>query len=558
MNTGDIERSMSPFFIIYTIKLKYMGCSIKRVITLKEPIQFKPVAVADAAGNDMTDLCMFAWSQDSLCWVNWVNRHAYEMIASNLESDFYLRILIPGEFCTISVGGIATDCYSACIYSENPFIKDFCSTSALFSPYANLDCALLLQQQLADSVICMFGIDCYYFKVNPEELSVDFTFKEYVLHNVSDVKYVKLMCQDGQLPSSNPKMAEYDFDWDTDWEVEMSKTQFARAFGDTAFPKQRDFVYIPMMKRMYEVNSAYDEKNEGLMWRSTTWKLGLVKWSEKTNVDQGDFENMIDDFIVNTYEETFGREREEQRRQSAADQSYMPESARDSLYYLYVSDAVRKAVTSEEKNNILQKQINNRSMTIARNLYCFKDTDSEILYQNGYCGNSGVISMIVCTAPRTERFTRKTMFSAGDIEVYAENSEKLCVGVKDAQIELDDDSVYILCIRWSRDLFSVELEAYKQTHQDDVPAYLLKPEKYWFDIAGETVVAYDDRFDCREKVPVKCSPAPFSVTNIRLYDCWMDKEGAFTEAMKYTTNSEHCIINDVARPIEGSFGYSVR
>ena len=32
-----------------------------------------------------------------------------------------------------------------------------------------------------------------------------------------------------------------------------------------------------MMNRMWDVNAAYDEKNEGLMWRSTTWKLQLVK-----------------------------------------------------------------------------------------------------------------------------------------------------------------------------------------------------------------------------------------------------------------------------------------
>ena len=35
-----------------------------------------------------------------------------------------------------------------------------------------------------------------------------------------------------------------------------------------------------MMKRMWEVNSAYDEKNTGLMWRSTTWKLQLVKYND--------------------------------------------------------------------------------------------------------------------------------------------------------------------------------------------------------------------------------------------------------------------------------------
>ena len=88
------------------------------------------------------------------------------------------------------------------------------------------------------------------------------------------------MIKDGAMPSSNPKLTEFDFDWETDRETEISKTQFATAFGDEAYPKFGDFIYIPMMGRMWDVNAAYDEKNEGLMWRSTTWKLQLVKYSD--------------------------------------------------------------------------------------------------------------------------------------------------------------------------------------------------------------------------------------------------------------------------------------
>ena len=94
---------------------------------------------------------------------------------------------------------------------------------------------------------------------------MDYTFKEYLLHNVVDMKHLKLVCQDGTMPSSKPQMTEFDFDWETDWEVEISKTAFAKAFGDKAFPKQRDIIWIPLMGRMWEVNSAYKEKNEAYM-----------------------------------------------------------------------------------------------------------------------------------------------------------------------------------------------------------------------------------------------------------------------------------------------------
>ena len=161
---------------------------------------------------------------------------------------------------------LSKTCLNILYNSTKDFLKDFCGDPNLYQPYNNLDCALLLQQQLADSIICMFGIPIYYFRTVPREDTADYTFKEFTLRDVVAVKQLKLMIQDGQMPSSNPKLTDFDFDWETDWETELSKTQFAKAFGDNAFPKSNDFLYIPMMKRMWEVNAAYDEKNEGLMW----------------------------------------------------------------------------------------------------------------------------------------------------------------------------------------------------------------------------------------------------------------------------------------------------
>ena len=134
------------------------------------------------------------------------------------------------------------------------------------------------------------------------------------------------------MPSSNPKLTELDFDWEVDWETEISKTQFARAFGDDAYPKYQDFIYIPMMKRMWDVNAAYDEKKEGLMWRSTTWKLALTKYEDSTNVNGLEFDGIIDDW-AQTYEEAFGQiERNEQERQTGATPLSAPSYAATNLY----------------------------------------------------------------------------------------------------------------------------------------------------------------------------------------------------------------------------------
>ena len=97
-----------------------MSCLIKRVLTFKEPISFKEIKVYDEANNDITESCMYSWSSDGVCWVNWTNYKTYLTLAESVESDFYLRILLFGSFCKVLLDGIATDCYSICIYNENP------------------------------------------------------------------------------------------------------------------------------------------------------------------------------------------------------------------------------------------------------------------------------------------------------------------------------------------------------------------------------------------------------------------------------------------------------
>ena len=60
------------------------------------------------------------------------------------------------------------------------------------------------------------------------------------------------------------------------------------------------FVAIHMMKRMWMVNEAYDEKNGSLMWTSSTFKVMLVKYQEKGSVDLGNAEDLVSSFSVSS------------------------------------------------------------------------------------------------------------------------------------------------------------------------------------------------------------------------------------------------------------------
>lgn len=543
-----------------------MSCLIKRILQFQNAVVFGPLVLKDDNGIDVTNQCLYSWSSDSVCWTSWVDYNTYLRLAKNIESDFYLRILISTQLSQVYLNNMLTTCYSMCLYNPNPFIEDFCGTQ-LFNPYVGLDCALQLQSQLANSIICMLGIPVYYFRVLPQKETADYTFKEYVMHNVTSVKQIKMMIPDGAMPSSKPQFSDLDFDWEVDWEVELGKAQFAAAFGDEAFPKQRDFIYVPMMKRMWEVNSAYDEKNEGLMWQSTTWKLGLIKWNEKTNVEQGEFEDLIDTLVVNTNDNVFAElEANEQRRESAVEQTDAPRYVANNIDNVFLEDFIRQQFT-KSTIRVIDKQYNHGSLVVAKNMYQFiqpmPGEDCFISYQKGYCGEDATLSFIIST--NGEKLNDKqTLISFGNIEIQCDGSNVYLENARASLEKLNQTNVctdYLVICKWSRKSAIKEIFAFPYVCPAGVPAYKVRPEMYKFDFEvtdTESVKEYNNDYIAKEQQRVIVHGNAFLLTNIKLYNSYMSNEDAIKESLKYTTKSKSCVFNDVARPIDSGNGFSVK
>ena len=538
-----------------------MACGIRRIIKLNNAIKTKRLILLDN-GIDITQSCSYSWSTDGVCWSTWGSYDDYLRITPRIDCDFYLRILITGGISHIVVGDCPTTEYTICIDSSMTFIQDFCGESTIFQPYDNLDCALQLQQQLSDSVVCMFGVPIYYFRCEPKMEHADYTFKEYVLHNVTAVKQLKLMIKDGAMPSSNPKLTEFDFDWETDWETEISKTQFATAFGDNAIPKYGDFIYIPLMHRMWDVNAAYDEKNTGLMWRSTTWKLQLVKYEASTAYDGNGFEDIIDSLIPKTYENTFGViEPLEQERQTQTLQVTAPMFAATNLYDIFMEDAIRKQYTKSDVV-VIDKQYNHRSNVVTKNMYRFKNDNGCITYQKGMCGDNGTLMFIVETPGSLDEIERD-IIQFGDLHVrmsYMNGSLKLSTN-SDMVATLQPFKSYLCIIRWNRSNFTMSMNVYEYKHRDDVPVYRLRPEMYWFDFENPVhtqVSNYDLHLASEVEQPCQVHAYPLQLTNIKYYNDDLDDESAIKESVLYTTSHNNCVFNDVARHINSGHGYTVK
>ena len=540
-----------------------MGCGIKRIIQFNNALSTQSITIIDSLKQDITSGCLFSWSTDGVCWTAWTTYDNYRRITKLTESDFYLRILITTGLSSVILNGCITTEYNISVDSTGTFITDFCSETNLFQPYNNLDCALQLQQQLADSVVCMFGIPIYYFRTEPKTDTVDYTFKEYALHNVVSVKQIKLMIKDGAMPSSNPKLTEFDFDWETDWETEISKSQFANAFGDEAYPKYGDFIYIPLMQRMWNVNSAYDEKNEGLMWRSTTWKLQLVKYSESTAYNKNEFDDLIDSLIPKTYENTFGQlEQIEQERISQTPQVSTPMFAATNLYDIFMEDAIRKQYT---KNDIaiIEKQYSHRSNIVSKNMYRFKNDNGCITYQKGICGDNGTLIFIVETPGSFSDVLDRDIIQFGNLRInmkWDKGLFKLSCNSK-LNAKLNPFKSYLCIIRWHRGNFILSMEVYDYMHRDDIPVYKLRPEMYWFNFENpyySETTDYDTELSMSHELLCQVHAYPLQLTNIKYYNNYLDATESITEAIRYTTNHKNCVFNDLARPINSGHGYAVR
>ena len=540
-----------------------MGCGIKRIIRFNDAIVSCPIKIFDNVKLDITQSCLYSWSVDSVCWSAWTSYDNYLRITKHLDGDFYLRVLITTGLSDIVLNNCITTNYTISIDNTNAFLKDFCGEPNLFQPYNNLDCALQLQQQLADSIACMFGIPVYYFRAEPQTDTADYTFKEYVLHNIVSVKQLKLVIKDGTMPSSNPKLTEFDFDWETDWETEISKTQFATAFGDDAYPKYGDFIYIPMMKRMWDVNAAYDEKNEGLMWRSTTWKLQLVKYSDSTAYNPSDFDDFIDSLIPQTYENNFGQfEQLEQERISQSPQVSAPMFAATNLYDIFMEDAIRKQYTKDDIA-IIEKQYNHRANVLGRNMYRFKNENGCITYQKGICGDNGTLMFIVETPGSFSGVLERDIIQFGNLRIGMKykNEEFTLSCNSDLKAKLVPFKSYLCIIRWNRNNYTTSLDVYDYKYNEGLPIYKLRPEMYWFDYENpicSIVTDYDLELGSTEELPCQVHAYPLQLTNIRYYNEYLDDRETMNESVKYTTNHKACIFNDLARPINSGHGYAIK
>jgi len=176
---------------------------------------------------------------------------------------------------------------SSCVtqnFSSGVTLK--CYNDALFRPYDVMAPGIQLWQDLSCAVSEMFGHCVRYFKTKPRVESADTILKEYSLFDVVDVKDIKILLPDNQIPDNAVAFMAFDMDFSEGLEIHIVKEHFERAFGVNVPPEQKDYFYFPLLDRMYEIHSAYLFKD--FMAAEAYYKVMLYKWQDKLNVMRED------------------------------------------------------------------------------------------------------------------------------------------------------------------------------------------------------------------------------------------------------------------------------
>ncbi len=182
-----------------------------------------------------------------------------------------------------------------------------------YDPYA-LKQAEVLHDDLSYIANEIYGHSVDYVKVRSNnEKGKDFIFREWNLYNVGkeDVKCLKVLVPGNEFPDNKFNFSPFGVDYGDVFEIHIVDSYFKQIYGNGTFPQERDYLYFPLLNRMYEIKSTYLFRSFNMM--PLYWKCTLVKWEDKTNIIYEDTE-MIEKIRDNVkgLESAFGVEVEEE------------------------------------------------------------------------------------------------------------------------------------------------------------------------------------------------------------------------------------------------------
>lgn len=299
----------------------------------------------------------FRYSRNSLDWSLW-----YEVEPGNLGeadsiifedgSNFYFEIKYEYDDGTFDEMGSIIEIneiklrFSSQAQIQNtysPIVKcsdEKCASIIVkgepkFRPY-EVDSSVNMFKDLSFYTNKVFGHEVVYFRTLPESDSGDFIFKEWTLYKNVDRKCLKIMVPGNKFPSQDPKFSEYELDFQLPFEIHVDNRYFQSVFGKGSHPRHRDFLYFPLLNRMYEVQGSYLNRSSILM-TPVFWKVSLKKYNPNIDMLLTDDSRHFLDNVIQSADDLFKPEVEKDTKDGTMPLQYQVisrkfDSSRNSIH----------------------------------------------------------------------------------------------------------------------------------------------------------------------------------------------------------------------------------
>ena len=239
----------------------------------------------------------------------------------------------------------------------NLILTDQCDEVNLFNPYGSLNNTLGMFTQLTNVVNNIFGHCVKYYKVGSDQRSRDVILHEYSLYNVIAAKDIKVLVPDNAFPTNEFQFDQFGMGIEG-FEIHITREEFQNAFGARTRPEERDYIYFPIIDRMYEINSI--ALADPVVYKEIYYKATLRKWQDRVNVTTPpDLEQELDTLTLSV-DELFDSETQDEILKITKPQQYKTIGTG-------ANDYVRSELS--QQLSISDNKINNNWVIVSKNYY---------------------------------------------------------------------------------------------------------------------------------------------------------------------------------------------
>jgi len=294
-----------------------------------------------------------------------------------IDTKFEVAQILPGTTLTVlsitftieTVDGIIESCPNFCTDCLDPFamsgcanIEVSCTPGNLFNPYT-LGKSVNMYKQLTNMVSNIFGHSVQYFRTEPDFRTSDVILMEYSLYNVVAKENIKILVPDNEFPTEANTYDIFGMEF-AEFEVHITASEFETVFGSGKKPRNKDYMFIPIINKMYEINSIAiaDEFNMS----NSYWRVKLVKYQDRTSVIKNEFE-VDTDTLTTGVEEIFGEKIQEEYTKNTKQRQFQ-------TVLVSYKDGNREFIDTKLK--IIDHDLKNRWTVVSKNYYDL--TDGEV------------------------------------------------------------------------------------------------------------------------------------------------------------------------------------